>query len=163
MRARGGEITQKYKALRLHSDSLYGSRLVKTFFNKFIRKGRKAFSREQVLIALTYYRMSFRRPQLFFALLRLFQRLRVQFTLVHRRQARNFIDIPNPVRRNKRDVLNLQLLYTTISGRRERHVWERVYQELTACTYQPRHAPAFRALTTQLHRVYEERVYADRR
>lgn len=122
MQARGREITEKYKALRLHPDSLYGSRLVKTFLNKFIRDGQKAFSHKQVLTALTYYRMSFRRPQMFFALLRLFQRLRVQFTLVSRRQGRNFIDIPNPVRRNKRDVLNLQLMYTSISARPERDV-----------------------------------------
>jgi ribosomal protein S7 len=163
MRARGNVITEKYKALRLHPDSLYGSRLVQTFFNKFIQKGQKAFSRKQAFSALIYYRMSFRRPQLFFALLRLFQRLRAQFTLVHRRQGNIYIAIPVPVRRNKRDVLNLQLLYYAISNRRERSVWERIYQELTACAHQPRQAPAFRTLSAHLYRVYGEQIHEDRR
>lgn len=163
MRARGRTITEKYKALRLHSDSLYGSRLMQTFFNKFIQKGKKAFSRKQTLDALTYYRMSFRRPTLFFALLRLFQRLRIQFILLQRRESRKFVDVPVPVRRNKRDVMNLQTLYGAISNRRERALWERIHQELTAITFQPRQASTLRALTVHLHRVYGERVSMDKR
>lgn len=120
MRARGRELTEKYKALRLHSDALYGSRLMQTFFNKFIQKGKKASSRKHVFRALTYYRMSLRRPTLFFALLRLFKKLYVQFTIIQRRRGRQFIRVPFPLRRNKRDVMNLQMLHGAVASRRER-------------------------------------------
>ena len=41
MRAKHRELTEKYKAFRLQPDSLYLSRLIQTFFNKFTKKGKK--------------------------------------------------------------------------------------------------------------------------
>jgi len=163
MRARKREISEKYKSFRLQPDSLYSSRLVQTFFNKFIKKGKKALSRKHLRTALTNYRSTIRRPQLFFGLLRLFYRLRVQFILVQRRQARNLINVPVPVRRNKRDVLSLQTLYKAISGRRERALSERIQAELSALTFYPRQSTTMRARNSHLALVYEERVYMDRR
>jgi ribosomal protein S7 len=163
MRARKREISEKYKSFRLQPDALYSSRLVQTFFNKFIKRGKKALSRRHMLLALTNYRATIRRPQLFFGLLRLFYRLRVQFILVQRRQARNFINVPVPVRRNKRDVLSLQTLYKAIAARRDRSLSERIQSELSALTFQPRQATTMRARNAHLALVYEERVYMDRR
>ena len=163
MRARKREISEKYKSFRLQPDSLYGSRLVQTFFNKFIKKGKKALSRRHIFTALTSYRSGIRRPQLFFGLLRLFYRLRVQFILVQRRQARNLINVPVPVRRNKRDVLSLQTLYNAITSRRERALSERIQFELNALTFQPRQSTTMRARNSHLALVYEERVYMERR
>jgi len=163
MRARKREISEKYKSFRLQPDSLYSSRLVQTFFNKFIKKGKKALSRRHIFIALTSYRSGIRRPQLFFGLLRLFYRLRVQFILVQRRQARNLINVPVPVRRNKRDVLSLQTLYNAITSRRERALSERIQFELNALTFQPRQSTTMRARNSHLALVYEERVYMERR
>jgi len=163
MRARKREISEKYKAFRLQPDSLYDSRLIQTFFNKFTKKGKKALARKQIFVALTGYRRSIRRPQLFFALLRLFYRLRIQFLLLQRRQARNLINVPVPVRRNKRDVLSLQTLYNAIIGRRERNLSERIRLELSALTFQPRQSTTMRAQNSHLALVYEERVYMDRR
>jgi len=163
MRARKREISEKYKSFRLQPDSLYTSRLVQTFFNKFTKKGKKALSKKHIFRALSGYRRSIRRPQLFFALLRLFYRLRIQFILVQRRQARNLINVPVPVRRNKRDVLSLQTLYKAIASRRERTLSERIQLELSALTVQPRHSNTMRAQNTHLAQVYEERVYMDRR
>jgi len=163
MRARKREISEKHKSFRLQPDSLYSSRLVQTFFNKFIRKGKKALAKKHLFRALGVYRRSIRHPQLFFALLRLFYRLRIQFTLLQRRQARNLINVPVPVRRNKRDVLSLQILYKAISSRRERILSERIQLELGALTFQPRQSTTVRAQNAHLASIYEERVYMDRR
>jgi ribosomal protein S7 len=163
LRARKREISEKYKSFRLQPDSLYSSRLIQTFFNKFIKKGKKALSRKHIRTALTGYRSTIRRPQLFFGLLRLFYRLRVQFIIVQRRQARMLINVPVPVRRNKRDVLSLQTLYRAITARRERSLSERIQLELSSLTFQPRQSTTMRARNTHLAQVYEERVYMDRR
>jgi len=163
MRARKREISEKYKSLRLPADSHYDSRLIQTFFNKFTKKGKKALARRHISSALMRYRSHFRRPQMFFALLRLFQRLRVQMIIVQKRQGRNLINVPVPVRRNKRDVLNLQTLYKAITSRRERTLSERIQQELSALTFQPRQSTTLRAHSAALHQVYDERVYMERR
>lgn len=163
MRARKREISEKYKSFRLQPDALYSSRLIQTFLNKFIKRGNKALSRRHVFLALTNYRSTIRRPQLFFGLLRLFYRLRVQFILVQRRQARALINVPVPVRRNKRDVLSLQTLYKAITGRRERTLSERIQLELAALTFQPRQSTTMRSRNAHLAQVYEERVYMERR
>lgn len=163
MRPRKREISEKYKAMRLQPDSFYQSRLIQTFFNKFIKKGKKSTARRHVFMALTRYRALFRRPQLFFSLLRLFQQLRVQFILAQKRQGRGTINVPVPVRRNKRDVLNLQTLYVAVTSRRERTLSERIQQELSALTFQPRHATTMRNRNHALQQVYDERVYMERR
>lgn len=163
MRARKREISEKYKSFRLQPDSLYSSRLIRTFFNKFIKKGKKALSRKHLFTALTQYRRTVRRPQLFFGLLRLFYRLRVQFILGQRRQGRTMINVPIPVKRNKRDVLSLQTLYKAIANRRERSLSERIQLELSALTFQPRQSTTMRARSEHLAQVYEERVYMYRR
>jgi small subunit ribosomal protein S7 len=163
MRPRKREISEKYKSFRLQPDSFYQSRLIQTFFNKFTKKGKKSVARRHVFTALVRYRALFRRPQLFFALLRLFQQLRVQFVLAQKRQGRGIINVPVPVRRNKRDVLNLQTLYVAIASRRERTLSERIQQELSTLTFQPRHATTMRNRNNALQQVYDERVYMERR
>jgi hypothetical protein len=57
---------------------------------------------------------------MYYALLRIFHRLRIQFLLASKRKGRNLISVPVPVRRNKRDVLNIQTLYKAVTSRRER-------------------------------------------
>jgi ribosomal protein S7 len=163
MRARKREISEKYKSFRLQPDSFYSSRLIRTFFNKFIKKGEKALSRKHLFTALTQYRSAIRRPQMFFGLLRLFYRLRIQFILRQRRKGRVYLNVPFPVKRNKRDVLNLHTLYKAISNRRERSLSERIQFELSALTFEPRQSTTMRARSAHLAQVYEERVYMDRR
>jgi ribosomal protein S7 len=163
MRARKREISEKYKSFRLQPDSLYDSRLIRTFCNKFTKKGKKALAKKHLFRALSVYRRAIRRPQLFFALIRLFYRLRIQFILAQRRQARKLINVPIPVRRNKRDVLSLQTLYKAITSRRERTLSERIHLELSALTFQPRQSTTMRVQNAHLASVYEERVYMDRR
>jgi small subunit ribosomal protein S7 len=163
MRARKREISEKYKSFRLQPDSFYSSRLIRTFFNKFIKKGKKGLSRKHLYTALTRYRSTIRRPQLFFGLLRLLYRLRVQFILRQRRKGRIMLNVPFPVKRNKRDVLNIHTLYKAVIARRERTLSERIQLELSDLTFQPRQSTTMRAKDAHLAQVYEERVNIYRR
>jgi len=163
MRPRNQELSEKYKSFRLQPDALYHSRLIQTFFNKFTKQGKKSLARRHMFKALVLFRSLFRRPQLFYVLIGLFQQLRIQFILKHRRQGRKLINVPFPVRRNKRDVLNLQTIYNAVNNRRERTLSERIQQELSALTFEPRQSTTMRARNTHLQLVYEERVFMDRR
>ena len=90
-------------------------------------------------------------------------RLRVQFTLPLRRKGRQLIPFPNPVRRNKRDVLNIQALYGAIKKRRERTLSERIALELTALTFIHRQAATLRERSADVRKVYEARADMDLR
>ena len=163
MRARPRDLTEKYKAFRLQPESLFLSRLVQTFFSKFTKKGKKALARRHIYQALTQFRLLLRRPKMYVMLLRIFMRLRVQFLLPLRRKGRQLVAVPVPVRRNKRDVLNIQALYRAIQKRRERSLSERIALELTALTFKHRQASTIRQRSADLRKVYEARVDMDLR
>ena len=163
MRARPRDLTEKYKAFRLQPESLFLSRLVQTFFSKFTKKGKKALARRHIYQALTQFRLILRRPKMYIMLLRIFMRLRVQFLLPLRRKGRQLVAVPVPVRRNKRDVLNIQALYRAIQKRRERSLSERIALELTALTFKHRQASTIRQRSADLRKVYEARVDMDLR
>lgn len=163
MRARHRDLTEKYKAFRLQPDSLFLSRLIQTFFSKFTKQGKKALARRHLYKALTQFRLVLRRPKMYIMLLRIFMRLRVQFLLPLRRKGRQLVPVPVPVRRNKRDVLNIQSLYRAIQRRRERSLSERISLELTALTFKHRQSPTMRLRSTDLRKVYEARVDMDMR
>lgn len=163
MRARPRDLTEKYKAFRLQPESLFLSRLVQTFFSKFTKKGKKALARRHLYQALTQFRLLLRRPKMYVMLLRIFMRLRVQFLLPLRRKGRQLVAVPVPVRRNKRDVLNIQALYRAIQKRRERSLSERIALELTALTFKHRQASTMRQRSADIRKVYEARVDMDLR
>lgn len=163
MRARHRDLTEKYKAFRLEPDSLFLSRLVQTFFSKFTKKGKKALARRHLYGALTQFRLLLRRPKMYIMLLRIFVLLRVQFILPLRRKGRQLVPVPVPARRNKRDVLNIQLLYHAIQRRRERSLSERIALELSTLAFKQRQAPTMRDRNADLHKVYEARVNMDMR
>lgn len=158
MRARHRELTEKYKAFRLQPSALFLSRLTQTFFNKFTKKGKKALARHHMHIALTQLRMHTRRPNMYHTLLRIFRRLRIQFLLAARRKGRKILEVPVPVRRNKRDVLNIQTLYNAITRRTERALSTRIYLELLTLAFNYRNSPIVRQQSAHLSRVYDERV-----
>jgi len=158
MRAKHRELTEKYKAYRLQPSALFLSRITQTFFNKFTKKGKKALARHHMHSALTQLRMGTRRPVMHQVLLRVFRSLRLQFLLVARRKGRKIVDVPVPVRRNKRDVLNLQALYTTITRRTERKLSSRIFLELLSLVVNPRNSTIIRQQSAHLSRVYDERV-----
>ena len=132
-------------------------------FNKFIKKGKKAFARRQLFTALRTLRFTLRRPPTFSVLLRLLRQLRIPLILVARRQGRQMLDVPVPPRRNKRNILSMQTLFVAVSKRRERQLWARVEQEFTSILLAPRHSSTLHQRDAEAGRIYEERVNMERR
>lgn len=83
--------------------------------------------------------------------------------MVSRRRGRSFIDVPVPVRRNKRDILGVQSLFSAIRHRSERQLSDRIFLELDALTAQPRYATPIRARSAQFEKIYKERIHMFRR
>lgn len=125
MKKRFRDLTEKYRSFRLQHDSLYLSRTIQTLFNKFTKRGKKALARRHIITALMRYRFTLRQPRTFNALTRILRNLRIQFLLVAKRKGKNIVEVPVPVRRNKRDILNIQTLCDAIRRRRERSLSER--------------------------------------
>lgn len=89
--------------------------------------------------------------------------LRTQFTLVARRQGKTILDVPTPIRRNKRDILNVQTFYSSIQKRRERGFHERLEQEFLTLTLKQEQSTTLRHRNSYMAKVYEERVNVDKR
>jgi small subunit ribosomal protein S7 len=157
------DLTEKYRAFRLQPDAVYQSRLIQTLLNKFIKKGKKASSQKNIMRALTNFRFLLRRPRTHNALIRILRSLRIQFILLAKRQGKNILEVPVPVRRNKRDIMNIQTFYNAVLRRRERSLAERLEQELLALSlYQPQ-STTLRQRNLSMAKVYEERVNMEKR
>lgn len=89
--------------------------------------------------------------------------LRTQFTLVAKRQGKTILDVPTPIRRNKRDILNIQTFYSSIQKRRERNFHERLEQEFLTLTLKQEQSTTLRQRNSYMAKVYEERVNVDKR
>jgi ribosomal protein S7 len=163
MKTRYRDVTEKYRSFRLQPDSLYLSRIVQTFFNKFTKKGKKTIARKHIVHALSQFRFTLKRPKTFNALTRIFRSLRLQFLLLPKRQGKKILEVPVPVRRNKRDVLNIQTLYNAVCKRRERALSERLEQELLALSVERSQSATLRQRNAQIATVYEERVNMEQR
>ena len=87
----------------------------------------------------------------------------MQFLLVAKRQGKTILDIPTPIRRNKRDIMNIQTFYSAITRRRERDLSERLEQELLALTLQQPQSTTLRQRNLFMAKVYEERVNMEKR
>jgi ribosomal protein S7 len=157
------DLTEKYRACRLQPDALYQSRPIQTLFNKFTKKGKKALARRHILHALSQFRFSLRRPRTFNALVQIMQSLRMQFLLVAKRQGKTIVDVPTPIRRNKRDIMNIQTFYSAVKRRRERELPERLEQEFLALTLQQPQSTTLRQRNQYMAKVYEERVNMEKR
>lgn len=155
MKRRFNQLTKKYRAFRLAPDVLYQSRTLQTFFNKFTKKGKKALARRHLHAAFMGLRCHVTHLRVKYILLRILRRLRIQFLLPVRRKGKQLLPVPTPVRRNKRDVLNLQTLYLSIKARRARSLAERCEEELTTLFLDP---TSNRQRSAHLARVYQERV-----
>jgi ribosomal protein S7 len=162
MRGNHRELSEKYKAFRLQPSALFLSRFLQTFFNKFIKGGKKAQARTLMYRALINLRMTVRRPVMYYVLLRMFRRLRLQFLLASFRKGRKILNVPVPIRRNKRDVLNLQTVTNAVKRRDERRFVDRLSAELINLVRSDDNATS-RQITTHNSRVYDERVNMDYR
>ena len=96
-------------------------------------------------------------------MLRLLRGLRLQLILVATRRGRDFLDVPTPNRRNQRDIISLQTFYTAVKQRKERNFVERLKQELLALTLHKKISSTLKQRSQFMARVYEERVWVDKR
>jgi ribosomal protein S7 len=103
-------------------------------------------------------RLSRRHPNMHVILLNLFSQLRISFQIVYRRRGRILEPVPVPVRRNKRDSLNMQLLYRIIRERRERSLAERISEEIVMLASTPRSAASVRRRSADTRVIYEART-----
>lgn len=109
------------------------------------------------------FRFTVRRPPTYNILIRILRNLHVQFLLLPKRKGKQIIDVPVPVRRNKRDILNIQTLYNAITRRHERDLAERREQELTALTFAKNQSATLRQRNAQIAKIFEERVNIEAR
>lgn len=157
------DLTEKYRSFRLQPDSQYQSRFIQTIFNKFTKKGKKTVARRHIARALKQFRFSLRRPRLFNLLVRTMESLNVPFLLVPTRKGKTILDVPTPVRRNKRDILSIQTFYSAVKKRKERTLVERLEQELLSLTLRQEQSVTLRQRSQLFARVYEERANLDYR
>lgn len=163
MKTKYRDLTEKYRSFRLKPDSLYLSRTIQTLLNKFTKKGKKALARRHVIMALSQLRYTLKYPRTFNALTRILRSLRLQFILLSKREGKKILDVPVPLRRNKRDTLNIQTLYNAVSRRRERALSTRVEQELLALSVDRSQSATLRQRNSHMAKVYEERVNMEKR
>jgi ribosomal protein S7 len=157
------DITEKYRTFRLQPDAIYQSRLIQTLFNKFTKQGKKTLARRHVHTALKIFRFQLRRPGTYSTLLRILRSLRLQFILIAIRRGKQILDVPTPIRRNKRDIMNIQTFYNAVKRRRERTLPERLEQEFITLTLDAEHSPTLRQRNLYLLKTYEERANIDKR
>lgn len=158
------ELSAKHKLLKSSPDALYSSRMFKTFFNKFMKQGKKLIARRHVFKGLNQLRFTVARPCTFNYLTQILQSLRVQLLLVPRRKAKRIINVPVPVRRNKRELLSLQSLYSSINRRKvSRLLSENIVAELVSLTFDQNQSPLLRDVSKYKQMVFDERVNMDSR
>jgi len=157
------DLTEKYRSFRLQPDALYQSRVIQTLFNKFTKQGKKARARRHARAALQYLRFHVRKPPTYFVLLRMMRSLRLQFLLIPTRQGKQILDVPTPIRRNKRDIMNIQTFYNAVIRRRERTFHEKLEQELLGLTIDQDHSITLRQRNLYMAKTYEERANMDKR
>jgi ribosomal protein S7 len=157
------DLTEKYRSFRLQPDGQYQSRFIQTIFNKFTKKGKKAVARRHLARALKHLRFSVRRPRTFNLIIRMIESLNVPFLLVPTRKSKTILDVPTPIRRNKRDIISIQTFYNAVKKRRERGLFERIEQELLYLTVRQEQSTTLRQRNNLLSRVYEERANLDYR
>ncbi|MGZ6444710.1 MAG: hypothetical protein ACXWRG_11440 [Bdellovibrio sp.] len=163
MKTRYRDLTEKYRSFRLQPDSMYLSRTIQTLLNKFTKKGKKALARRHITKSLMQLRFTLKYPRTFNALTRILRNLRLQFILLPKREGKKIVDVPVPLRRNKRDVLNIQTLFSAITRRKERTLPERIEQELIALSLDRSQSATLRQRNAHKAKVYEERVNMEKR
>ena len=156
-------LTEKYKNSRLAPDAFYQSRTIETLLNKFIKQGEKTTSRRHIMLALTRFRFLFKRPPVYNTLFRLLKTLRNPLTLITGRAAKEVIQVPVPMRRNKSDVMALQTIAAAVSARKERSLDARVEQELLDLTIRQATSPTLRQRNIYMRQIHDQNSNARKR
>jgi ribosomal protein S7 len=125
-------LRSKYKLLRHPSDSLYLSPSVKLLFNKFIRKGKKAFAYKHILTGLTEMRYIVRRPSMQYLFSNLLNELSIPLNILTKYDKKKKgkkklgIHIPTPFRR-LRDVNHpIRIMYKGVMQQTQRLLSQKI-------------------------------------
>lgn len=153
MRARGQSLGATSKTLRHPRDPLFLSHHLQTFFNHFIRQGKRPTAFRHTASALSSYRIQVRTYDTYQALLLLLHTLFVPMQTIGVRKGRKVEDVPTPLRRNKRITHSLRTLTNAIRARTDRTLTERIANELVTLTLTPHLSPTLRAQTIALRRT----------
>lgn len=158
MKTRVRQISEKYRSHRLGREPFYHSRALQTVFNKFIKRGKKASSRRQIMKALMRFRMSNNGMLFYIAFIRLIRRLHVIMLLVRRRKGRQMLSVPVPVRRNQRESLAIQVFAKAVRNRAERAFATRFFEEANTILFNKQASSTLRTVSAHYSAVYAERV-----
>ena len=163
MVARYRDISEKYRSARLQPDSIYGSLTVKTIFNKFIRRGKKATANRHLCNALVQHRIYAPEHQIYNTLQWHIRALTHKVNLVLVRKGKKFHEVPVPAFRLKATVATLQALFSAMMSRSGRTLSDRIFAELYDLTVNEANSEGIRR-TYDFHRlVFESRVHMEKR
>lgn len=157
------DLTEKYKTFRIKKDSLFLSRLFQTFFNRFIKKGKKTIAKKLTIGALCEIRLTYRRPDTFNTLTNLINDAGTLFAIVPRRKSKIMLNVPVPIRRNKKEQVAVGVICSAAQNRTERSAKEKLVQELLLATVAKDQSATLKKVKDFELLVYEERVNLDLR
>jgi ribosomal protein S7 len=163
MTKRYQKLAKNFKFFRGRLDAMYSSRVVKLLFNRFIKKGKKHFSYNQLLLAFARLRTYYQNISLFRLLIYLVRTLRIQFFFRQRRQGQVFITVPLIIRRNRFLRWSIRFIASAIKDSKERRFCDRVFREFWLSLLYPSQSHIMNRYYTHLKTVYTERVFFQKR
>jgi ribosomal protein S7 len=163
MVARLRDISEKYRSTRLQNDALFDSLTLQTFFNKFIKRGKKSVSRRHLYMALTRHRMLSPNHNIYPTFFRHVKGLSRNIKLVLRRKGKQFLPVPVPAFRNKATVAVLQQLAGYVKKDKAFDLELRICNQLHDITINGRDSLTFRDLSDYNRLVYDARVNLEKR
>ena len=152
------DLTTKYKWIRHKPDTMYSSRSLNTLFNKFIRKGKKAYARKHFLKALETLRYAFQQPRTFNVINELIRNLHAPLVILPKRKGSETVMVPVPLWRNKRDSFGVQKIYEASKAQEGRELHWRIYRELNSEALDPKHSAALRQRDKNFRQAFDERA-----
>lgn len=163
MVARRRNLRAGYQALRHRRDPLFLSHFFQTLVNKFNKKGKKPLAKHLLVSLFAHMRIYLTRVPVAVTLAQLTYAFRLQLALVARRKGKKILQIPTPVARNKRQILNTQFLVKVLldgKGHGLSGILQRNLSDLILPSGRARALLAFDKVYEELH---ENRVWFDKR
>jgi len=162
-------LRAKYKSTRHPLDSLFLSPNVKSIFNKFIRKGKKAFAYKHVLKGLIKMRYSVRKPPIQFIFANLVHELLVsvniftKYDMKKKGKKKSGTDIPVPFKRLRGFAHPAKIIFAGVSDRSEALLSEKIGREMCAVTVNRKESRIIVQQGKYIRRSYDARINEDKR
>jgi ribosomal protein S7 len=157
------DLTEKYRSFRLQPDAIYQSRYMETFFNKFTKKGKKMTARRHFATVFRKLRFEIRRPRTFNFIFQTLENLNSPFLVTPVRRGKTVEEVPTPIRRNKRYILNVQTFYNAVFRRKEKTFSEKMQQELLELTVNKQQSATLKDRNAFFFKIHDLRANLDYR